>query len=378
LKIAICINTAWNIVNFRAGLIAALRRNGHEVIAIAPPDAHAQALAALVDRYIPLEMDNRGTSPVRDALLFFRFVRLLRALRPDAFLGYTIKPNVYGSLAARLLGIAVVNNVSGLGATFIRAGFLNAVVRRLYTLAFKRSHRVFFQNQDDRDLFVSGGLVASRLTQLLPGSGIDLQRFRPLPPPENRRFRFLLTARLLWDKGVGEYVDAARQLKTRFPDTEFCLLGFCDVKNPAAISREQVRAWEEEGVIRYLGETDQVIDEIAKADCVVLPSYREGMPRSLLEAAACARPVIATDVPGCREVVEPGRTGLLCQVKRAADLALKMEQMLRLSPQERDRMGACGRQRAEQKFDEKIVIGRYLDVLAEIEKNAAQNLSRRV
>jgi glycosyltransferase involved in cell wall biosynthesis len=392
LKIAICINTSWNIVNFRSGLIAALRAAGHQVIAIAPRDAHSDRLAAMVDQTIALAMDNRGTNPVRDLQLYYKFVRVLRETAPDVYLGYTIKPNVYGALAAQRLGIPVVNNISGLGATFMRAGVLNAIVRGLYRFALKKSRVVFFQNTDDRALFIKGGLVRDAQARLLPGSGVDLERFVPLPwawmatalapaatqegvatppPPARQPFRFLLISRLLWDKGVGEFVEAARLLRAsplreRLPNVEFALLGACGVQNPAAITRQQVAAWEKEGVITYLGQTDCVEQEIARAHSVVLPSYREGTPRALLEAAACARPVITTNAPGCRDTVVDGQTGLLCRVKDAADLAQKMERMLIKDPQELKEMGARGRALMEERFDQTFVINEYLRVLDEI------------
>jgi glycosyltransferase involved in cell wall biosynthesis len=370
LKIAICINASWNIVNFRGGLIRALRSRGHEVIATAPRDAYSDQLASMVDRYIALDMDNRGTNPLRDLALYRSFVRVLRETAPDVYLGYTIKPNVYGSLAAQRLGIAVVNNISGLGATFMRAGVLNAIVRTLYRFALKKSRVVFFQNGDDRALFVEGGLVRPDQVRLLPGSGVDLERFTAQAWPSGP-FRFLLISRLLWDKGVGEFVQAAKILKERFPQAQFALLGACGVQNPAAISREPVAKWEGEGVITYLGESDCVEQEIARAHCVVLPSYREGTPKALLEAAACARPIITTNVPGCKGVVIDDESGLLCRVKDANDLAHKMELMLQKSPEELASMGARGRALVEERFDEKFVIDEYLRVLDEIQ--AAMN-----
>jgi glycosyltransferase involved in cell wall biosynthesis len=367
MKIVICINTAWNLLNFRAGLIKALVAQGHEVVAVAPVDEYAPRLAALGCRFVPLHMDNGGTHPVRDALLLWRFWRLLRVERPDVFLGYTVKPNVYGSLAAHWLGIPVVNNIAGLGAVFIQDGWLVRLVRGLYKLALGKSARVFFQNQDDRQLFIEHQLVKPGVTDLLPGSGIDLQRFLPTPLPQfvdtGRKFRFLLIARMLRDKGVGEYVEAARALQARWPQVEWCLLGFVDVQNPAAISSEQMQEWVHEGVVHYLGVSDDVRTQIAEADCVVLPSYREGTPRTLLEAAAMARPIITTDAPGCRGVVDNGQTGFLCQVRDALDLAAKMEQMLTLTPAQRGAMGLRGRQKMEDEFDEQIVIRKYLAVI---------------
>lgn len=365
-KVVIALNTAWNLLNFRAGLIRALVAAGYEVVAVAPSDAYASRLAQLGCRYVPLPMDNQGTHPGRDALLIWRFFRLFQAERPDVYLGYTVKPNVYGSLAAHALGIPVINNIAGLGTVFIKGGWLNRLLQGLYCLALSRSAMVFFQNDDDRQLFIAGGLVDKAVTDLLPGSGIDLEKFRPLPLPYQSPFRFLLIARMLWDKGVGEFVEAAKMLKAKGVNAEFCLLGFLDVQNPTAISHSQMDDWVAEGVVRYLGVSDNVREEIARADCVVLPSYREGTPRTLLEAAAMARPIVTTDSVGCREVVDDGINGCLCKPKDAADLAEKMAWIVLLSPAEREAMGLRGRKKAEREFDERIVINKYLEAIRSI------------
>jgi len=365
-KVVIALNTAWNLLNFRSGLIRALVAAGYEVVAVAPPDEYAERLSVLGCRFVPLPMDNQGTHPVRDLLLLFRFFWLMRAERPDAFLGYTVKPNVYGSLAARALAIPVINNIAGLGAVFIKGGWLNQLVKGLYQVALSRSQKVFFQNDDDRQLFITSRLVIESVTDLLPGSGIDLAKFSPAPLPAGTPVRFLLIARILWDKGVGEFVEAARLLKQRGVDAECCLLGFLDVQNPAAISRQQMNDWVAEGAVRYLGVSDNVREEIAQADCVVLPSYREGTPRTLLEAAAMARPIVTTDAVGCREVVDDGINGYLCKPKDASDLADKMELIVSLTHAEREVMGLRGREKVEREFDEQIVIGKYLSAIEEV------------
>lgn len=367
-KIVIALNTAWNLVNFRAGLIRALVAEGYEVVAVAPNDAYASRLAELGCRFVALPMDNKGTHPGRDLLLFFRFLNLLRRERPDVFLGYTIKPNVYGSLAAHMLGIPVVNNIAGLGTAFIRNNWLTRLVRLLYKTAFSRSHHVFFQNNEDLQMFVERGLVPADKVSRLPGSGIDLGVFHyvPMSSLENRSFCFLLVARLLWDKGVGEYVEAARMVRRKYPATTFQLLGFLDVKNQTAVSSVQMDDWVNEGVVEYLGVADDVKPYLAAADCVVLPSYREGVPRSLLEAAAMGRPIVTTDAIGCRDAVDDGVNGLLCCVGDASDLAEKMQRIVEMSPIERELMGNAGRKKMEFEFDEKIVIDRYLRVTGDI------------
>ena len=367
-KVVIASNTAWSIVNFRAGLIRALVDSGCEVVAVSQPDAYVARLHELGCRYLPLSIDASGTHPGRDLLLLWRFWRLLRCERPDVFLIYTVKPNVYGSIAARALGIPVINNVTGLGTAFARENWLTFLVRALYRLALAGSVKVFFQNEDDRRLFIEGGLLLPEKAYRLPGSGVNVERFGMKPLPVHQKcFRFLLIARMLWDKGVGEYVEAARIVKLCSPDVEFWLLGFSDVQNPAAISREQMDAWVAEGVVCYLGARDDVREDIAAADCIVLPSYyREGVPAALLEAAAMGRPLITTDAVGCREVVDDGVNGFLCRVRDAPDLAEKMKWMLALSREARTEMGRRGREKAEREFDERIVIDRYLEVISMI------------
>lgn len=377
MKVLIALNSAWNLLNFRSGLIKALVADGHTVVLAAPADEHVPALVALGARFVDVPMNTHGTNPLTDLALLCRFIRLLQRERPDVLLAYTAKPNVYGSLAARWLGVPVVNNIAGLGSVFIKGGWLAGVLKGLYRLALARSHRVFFQNPDDLQLFLGHRLVASVQTALLPGSGVDLQKFRPAPLPclqstgpaqgaDQQRFVFLLVARMLKDKGVEEYVHAARWLKPRHPQVECALLGFVDGDNPTAISAAQVQAWVSEGVVSYWGSSTDVRVQLAQADCVVLPSYREGTPRTLLEAAAMARPLLATDVAGCREVVHDGLNGLLCQPRDSQDLAQKMSRILALPEAQLQQMGHASRQLVEQRFDENLVIDQYRKALREL------------
>ena len=370
-RVLITANTTWNLVNFRSGLIAALVSRGFDVVAVAPDDEYRDRLRELGCRYVPLNMDNQGTHPVKDALLLWRYVVVLLRLRPAVVLSYTVKPNIYASLAARLVGVTVINNVSGLGTAFLRGGWLGGVVCSLYRVALRRSHRVFFQNDEDRQVFIEKRLVAPARTGLLPGSGIDLVHFSPLAFDgsslrNGAGLVFLMVARLLWDKGVLEFVEAARRVKALFPESRFQLLGFLDVKNQTAVGRSDVEAWVKDGVVEYLGTTDDVRPFLADADCVVLPSYREGTPRSLLEAAAMGRPLLATDVPGCREVVIDGVNGLLCRLRDSVDLAEKMMQMITMPMSALLQMGQESRRLAEMRFDEQIVIRKYLEAIDEV------------
>jgi glycosyltransferase involved in cell wall biosynthesis len=367
--IVICSNTAWNLWNFRQNLIRELVARGNDVIALAPADEFAPRLVEMGCRFVDMPMDNGGTDPGSDLALYWRFRRLFRAERPQVFLGYTVKPNVFGSLAAHAYGVKVINNIAGLGAVFIRRSLVTRIVEFLYRRALRRSAWVFFQNEDDRRQFIETGLVDPVKTECLPGSGIDLVAYPYVPPAplEGRRFRFLIVARMLWDKGIGEYVEAANLLRPEFPNVDWCMLGAADVANPAAISRVQLDEWEASGVVRYLGIREDVREELVQADCVVLPSYREGTPRSLLEAAATGRPVVATNAVGCREVVDDGVNGLLCDVRSSASLADRMREILTMDNVQRESMGRAGRAKMEREFDVGLVVERYTEAIARIE-----------
>ncbi|WHZ12929.1 MAG: glycosyltransferase family 4 protein [Burkholderiaceae bacterium] len=358
-------NTAWSIYNFRNGLIAKLVECGHRVAVVAPQDEFSERLAAMGCQVIDMPMSAKGANPVEDTALVFRFTRLYKKLRPDFVFHYTIKPNIYGSFAARLARVPCIAVTTGLGYTFINNNWVARVSRRLYKLAFQSPKEVWFLNEDDRQAFLLHGLVSSDKAVLLHGEGVNTDYFSSRAKPlDDGRTRFLLIARMLWDKGVGEFVEAARQVRKIYPDAVFQLLGECDVPNPSVISREQMAEWAQEGVIEYLGVTGDVRPHIAQVDCLVLPSYREGISRTLLEAAAMGKPLIATDAVGCRDVVVDGKTGWLCPVKDAAALAECMKRLIAMPAREREAMGQAGRRFIELHFDEKKVIGHYMATLA--------------
>lgn len=338
---------------------------------IAPQDpAVDQRMQALnVDR-IAIPIERSGLNPLADLQLLATYYRLLKRLRPAAYLGYTIKPNVYGSFAAARLAIPALPNVSGLGTAFIRGGPLQAIVTKLYRVGFSRAPVVFFQNDEDRRLFVDRAMVGPSQARVLPGSGVDLERFVPTSPPQGAPV-FLLIGRLLRDKGVVEFVEAARTLRASSPEWRFQLLGPIDEGNRTAISRTELESWVAEGAIEYLGTTDDVRPFIAAASAVVLPSYREGLPRSLLEAAAMTRPLIATDAPGCREVIDDEVDGYLCSVRDSRSLAAAMQRLASLPLGERVAMGEAARRKVQERFSERFVVEAYLDVLARLNRSAA-------
>lgn len=306
-------------------------------------------------------MENKGTNPWQDLLLIKRFYRVYKTVQPDVILQYTIKPNIYGTLAAKLAGIPTINNVSGLGTVFIVRNLVSKVALSLYRLAFRFPAKVFFQNHDDQALFIQYQLVKPRLTDVLPGSGIDVQRFQPAPVfTRQDNFTFIMIGRVLYEKGVVEFVEASRLLKQKYPAVRCQLLGGFDEAGNIGIKKELFLTWVNEGAIEYLGTSDNVAACILQADSVVLPSYREGTPKTLLEAAALGKPIITTNVPGCKETVIDGENGYLCAVRNAPDLAAKMEQLYLLPAAELQAMGLASRRLAVTKFDEQFVIDKYL------------------
>ena len=344
----------------------ALVAAGFDVVAIAPEDPHSARLTELGCRFVPVRMSARGTSPLEDAKLLLDYRRILRKERPSAFLGYTIKPNVYGSLAAHSLKIPVINNIAGLGISFLKHGLFQRFVRMLYRAALRRSRTVFFQNPDDCSLFLEAGLVRERQTQLLPGSGVDLARFRPVEKTRKAEdpFVFLLVSRLLKSKGIAEFAAAAALVRARHPHAQFRIAGILEPGHRDSVSEEEMRRWEAAGAITYLGALDDVRPTLGEADAMVLPTfYPEGTPRSLLEAAAMGKPLITTDVPGCRDVLDEGVNGFLCEPKSIQSLADAMLRMIELSEEQLRSMGAASRRKAETRFDEQIVITRYLDAV---------------
>lgn len=362
--VVISANSSWNIVNFRGGLIRALRNAGYRIVVVAPEDEHTPRLGDLGADFVPVPINSTGLSVAEDLRLALRYLKIFRELRPAAYLGFTAKPNIYGSWAARAVGARVINNVSGLGTVFIKRGPLTTLVAQLYRFSFRSSSTIFFQNRDDMELFVRSGIVRRDQAELLPGSGVDLERFKQRQPvPVSGPFRFLFVARLLWDKGIAEYVEAARIVRRSHPEVAFQILGPVGANNRTAVPSSTVERWRAEKVIEHLGASDDVRTAIEQADCIVLPSYREGLPRALLEGSAMGKPLIATDVPGCRDVVVEGETGYLCAARSADSLAAAMLKMLDTPAAERLRMGAAGRRKVEQEFCETRVIAKYLEAL---------------
>jgi glycosyltransferase involved in cell wall biosynthesis len=343
------------------GFIQALQAEGVEVHTIAPVDEYTKRLTEANCIHHPLKMDSRGSNPIKDSALIVELLLIYKKIKPDIILHYTIKPNVYGTFAAALLGIPVINNVCGLGTVFLKKNLVSAIAIFLYKISFRFPEKVFFQNQEDLHLFVNNKLIAKEKADLLPGSGIDLKKFLPTAFKRNHLFTFIMISRLIIDKGVLEYIEAIKILKAKGIQARFQILGAKDPEHKRGIKLDVIEEWINHGLIEYLGTTDNVRPHIGNADCVVLPSYREGTPRALLEAASLCKPMIATDVPGCHQIVRDNYNGFLCNLKDAEDLAEKMESMLSLDDEQLQQFGKNGRQLVEREYDESIVIDKYID-----------------
>lgn len=349
--------------------MCSLKNRGDEVIGAGAADGYEDKLEPMGIKFVRLPIPFKSINPLADLRLLWSYYRLYRRERPEIVHHFTIKPVIYGSIAARLAGVPrIVNTVTGLGFVFSDRArpWLRRLVEVQYRLALGCAHYTFFQNEEDRSLFTSRGLIRPRKTGLLPGSGVDTQQFTPCWPEEEETDQepvvFLMMARLLKDKGVYEFVEAARRVRMEYPDAKFLLLGKRDEHNPMVVPMEDLECWRKEGVVAYLGEVSDVRSILAQSDVVVLPSYyREGTPRSLLEAAAMGKPIITTDNVGCREVVDQGVNGLLVPVKNVNALADAMLCMLE-DPERRVAMGRAGREKIVREFDEAIVIERCIDV----------------
>ncbi len=366
-------NTDWYLYNFRLSLARRLRETGHRLILVSPDGEYGLKLREMGFDWRPLPMDRRSLNPFKEARLVLHLTGLLRREKAHIIHGFTIKPAVYGAIAGRLAGVkGRVNAVAGMGYVFIsdelKARLLRPLVRLLARFAFDgKDARLIVQNPDDHAAFVDTGLVNGARVRIIPGSGVDCSKFAVSTRVrgEGEPLRVVLAARMLWDKGLAEFIEAARALKAQGRNITFVLAGDPDPGNPASVAVADLEGWVAEGLVEWLGHVSDMPALLADADVVILPSYREGLPKTLIEAAACALPLITTDVPGCREVVTHDEDGLLAPVREWAPLAAAIAR-LDDDPALGKRLGAAARVKALAQFDETIVIDRTLAVYEEL------------
>jgi glycosyltransferase involved in cell wall biosynthesis len=361
MKVIFFANTDWYLFNFRLGLARYLKEKGVEVVMMSPPGEYGARIEAAGFRVLTLPMDRRSLNVVSELKLLKKIVQVYKIERPDAIHNFTIKCVIYGSLAAQLVGVRErINAVAGLGHVFssgsMKAWLLKPLVKLLLKLALRGSQsELILQNPDDLALFIRLGLIAPERIHVIKGSGVDTGRFMPLERERGKQFRILLASRLLWEKGIREYVGGARLLKGRAAELEFSLAGSADPGNPSAVSERDIAHWEKEGLVKVLGHVENMAALMRTMDLVVLPSYYgEGVPRGLIEAAAMGLPIITTNEPGCREIVDDGVNGFTVPLKDEQALAKKIEYLLD-NPEVCQRFGAAGRKKALAEFDEDIV-----------------------
>ena len=367
--IALVANSTWNIHNFRLNLLDKFIGEGHDVIVIAPVDQYIEYKEKYpAVKHVALRsLDRDSTNPLKDLVLITELTRKYKRLKPDLVIHFTNKPNIYGAIAARRAKIDSIAIVTGLGYAFIHNGFIKSVTTALYKYTSKYHKKFIFENIEDRELFENENIITKGQGISVKGCGVNTTYFHPYPNQEvNEAMIFTFVGRLLYDKGVKEFVEAARIIKLRHPKTQFWLVGELDPDNPATVEKDELIEWVDSDIVYYHGFQRDVRPFISKSDCVVLPSYREAIPRTITEAMAMAKPVITTDTAGCREAVEVEVNGYLAKLRDANDLAESMQKIISLTEEERKSMGQAGRNIVMNQFDDRLIANHIYDIISKI------------
>jgi len=362
-RIVLSSNTAFSLYNFRLYLMRALKEKGYEVMAVSPEDGkYSELLKKEFSFFSVKNLDRKGTNPIKDLKLFFEYFLLFRRLKPDLVINFTIKPNIYGSISAGLLGIPSISVITGLGYVFIRESWLTKLAKLLYWLAFRFNKAVVFQNSEDMKTLEK---LCEGECLLIESSGVDLKHLDPELCKEAKKdeFTFLFVGRFLTDKGIYELIRAYEKLKKEKPKVKLIIVGSPDEGNPNSISKGELEKWIKEGLIEWHGFQEDVRPFYCMADCVVLPSYREGIPRVLLEGMAMEKPIITTDAPGCRNVCVDGVNGFLVKLKDVESLYLAMKRIVELGDEKLREFGKAGRRLAEEKYSVEKIVGEYINLI---------------
>jgi glycosyltransferase involved in cell wall biosynthesis len=364
-KVLLLGNHGFVIYNFRKELIQNLLKEGYEVYISLPEDEKVEIMVSWGCKFLETKVDRRGTNPVSDFQLIVHYMRILREVNPDVVLTYTIKPNLYGGLACRLLRIPCINNITGLGSGFNQNPVLKKFLSILYKVSLKKSYCVFFQNTEDRNTLLKSNTITSN-HELIPGSGVNLKDFEVKPfPPEDQAITFIFIGRIMKDKGIDQYLEAAKIIKEKYPETIFSVIGF--IESTHQHYNEIIEDYSQKGYIRYLGYQSDVKPFIEQSHCIIQASHGgEGLSNVLLETAATGRALIASDIPGCRETINEGINGFTFKAKDSEDLVEKIEKFIGLSYAEKLQMASESRLKVEKEFDRKIVIEAYMDKIEEI------------
>jgi glycosyltransferase involved in cell wall biosynthesis len=367
-KIAVIENSLFSTYTMRDGLMKRLLQEGYDITVL----THTNSYVAHVEK-TGIKVINVGSgnlNPVKVLQYIYNLYTALKNIQPAVVLTFSIRPAIWGNFITRQLNIPTITNITGLGPLFISKNLAYRIARFFYRHALKKTKLVFFQNSDDLDLFLQKKFVKAEKAKIIPGSGVDYHKFSPIATgkKEGDPFTFLFIGRLIKDKGIFEFVEAARCLKKKYPSLVFNVIGPFWSQNLKSntITKSDLQSWITEGVIDYQGEKKDVRKYIAEADCIVLPSYREGTSNILLEAASMEKPIVTTNTPGCKETVEDGVTGFLCRIKDAADLREKMEKMFLLCDHQRAAMGKNGREKIIKEYDQQIVLNIYSKAISEV------------
>lgn len=360
MKILMLGNSAGGTYNFRVELLQELLKRKHEVFLSVPYDDYIKRIEELGCKVIPTEFDRRGMNPFAEQKLYMAYCNIIKKVKPDKVLTYTVKPNIYGGLAAKKFHVPQIANITGLGTALEKQGTTQRFLLCLYRRAFEQTQTVFFQNKANYVFFEQNG-IKIRNSEIIPGSGVNLNRFQILEYPSGEVTRFLFISRIMKEKGIDYYLAAAETIHSLYPNTEFHICGFCEDDYQEKISKA-----EELGTIIYHGLIDNVDQFLKEIHCVIHPTYYpEGMSNVLLESCACGRPIITTDHPGCREIVDDSINGYMIPCQNQNELNLAIERFLELSCENKIAMGKAGREKVEKEFDRNIVVNKYI---SEIEK----------
>lgn len=369
-KLLFLVTEDWYFWSHRLPIAREAQKQGYEILVAARESNHGERIRAEGFKLIPLKMRRRSMNLWNELAAIREITQIYRCEKPDIVHHVAMKPVLYGSFAARIAGVSrVVNALAGLGYVFIseqmKARLLRAVIGVCFRLLLNRKGtRLILQNRDDCAMFIQSNIISEKLIRLIRGSGVDTALFRPAPEKTGIPI-IILASRMLWDKGIGEFVEAARLVKDRGIDARFVLVGDCDMDNPNSVHRSTLEEWAQQGVIEWWGQRDDMPDVLAQAHLVCLPSYREGLPKVLLEAAACGLPIVSLDTAGCREVVRHGENGLLVPVKSVKELADAF-QLLIEKPDVRRRMGARGREISLKEFAVEKVVAETMAIYEEL------------
>ncbi len=355
------VNHDVTIYNLRFELVQALVNAGYRVVISSPNGERIKELTKIGCEYIEQKVSRHGTNPITDFKLTLDYIKLLKKVKPDIVFSYTIKPNLYGGMACEILKVPYAVNITGLGTAVENGGILQKFIVMLYKLAFIGVHTVFVQNEENKQFFIDRKIAADKLV-LLPGSGINLEKFSYIDYPESDVTKFVLISRIMKEKGIDQYLEAAEYIKKKYPNTEFHICGFCEAEYEG-----KLQEFSDNGTVIYHGMVMDIREVLKDMHCTVHPTYYpEGLSNVLLESAATGRPLITTDRSGCREVIDNGVNGFVCKQKDSSDLIEKIEKFLALSPEERKQMGKNARKKVEKEFDRQIVIDEYMKLAAEI------------